>query len=74
MFSNFNSLVKDSRVWIFQSTQTIEDTKIDGIKKEIMFFLENWKSHNKDFKSSFEIRYKTFIISYKWLNHHLRAK
>ena len=62
MFANFNSLVKDSRVWIFQSTRTIEDTKIDGIKKEIMFFLENWKSHNKDFKSSFEIRYNTFII------------
>ena len=50
MFSNFNSMVKDSRVWIFQSTRTIEDTKIDGIKKEIMFFLKNWKSHNKDFK------------------------
>ena len=62
MYSNFNSLVKDSRVWIFQSTRTIEDNKIDSIKKKIRFFLENWKSHNKDFKSSFEIRYNTFII------------
>ena len=62
MISNFNSLVKDSRVWVFQSTLRIEDNKIDGIKKEIRFFLENWKSHRKDFKSSFEIRYNTFII------------
>ena len=62
MIVNFKSLNKNSRVWIFQSLDFIDDRVVEVIKEKISLFLNEWKSHQKDFKSSFEIRYNTFII------------
>ena len=62
MIVNFKSLEKNSRVWVFQSLDFIDDRLVEEIKEKISSFLSKWKSHNKDFKSSFEIRYNTFII------------
>ena len=62
MIVNFKSLEKNSRVWVFQSIDFIDDRLIEEIKEKISSFLSKWKSHQKDFKSSFEIRYNTFII------------
>ena len=62
MIVNFKSLNKNSRVWIFQSLDFIDDRVVEVIKEKISSFLNEWKSHQKDFKSSFEIRYNTFII------------
>ena len=62
MFVNFKSLSNDSRVWIFQSIQMIDNTTIEKIKSKLKLFLDNWKSHQMNFKSSFEIRNNTFII------------
>ena len=62
MFVDFKSLSKDSRVWIFQSIRVIDNTTIEKIKTKLKLFLDNWKSHQMNFKSSFEIRNNTFII------------
>ena len=62
MFVDFKSLSNDSRVWIFQSIQMIDNTTIEKIKSKLKLFLNNWKSHQMNFKSSFEIRNNTFII------------
>ena len=62
MIVNFKSLNKNSRVWIFQSLDFIDDRLVEVIKEKISLFLNGWKSHEKDFKSSFEIRHNTFII------------
>ena len=62
MIVSFKSLNKNSRVWIFQSLDFIDDRLVEVIKEKISLFLNEWKSHQKDFKSSFEIRYNTFII------------
>ena len=62
MIVNFKSLNKNSRVWIFQSLDFIDDRVVEVIKEKISLFLNGWKSHQRDFKSSFEIRYNTFII------------
>ena len=62
MIVNFKSLEKNSRVWVFQSLDFIDDLLVEEIKEKISIFLNQWKSHQTDFKSSFEIRYNTFII------------
>ena len=62
MIVNFKSLNKNSRVWVFQSLFHIDDVLVEEIKEKLRIFLNEWKSHQKDFKSSFEIRYNTFII------------
>ena len=43
MFVDFKSLSKDSRVWIFQSIQMIDNTTIEKIKSKLKLFLDNWK-------------------------------
>lgn len=62
MFVDFSSLDLSSRVWIFQSETEINKNLEDLIKKELTEFLEKWVSHGIDIISSFEIKYKTFIV------------
>ena len=62
MLVDFKSLNKNSRVWVFQSVTLIDDYIVEIIKDKLTLFLCEWKSHQRDFKSSFEIRYNTFII------------
>ncbi len=62
MIVDFKTLKKKSRVWVFQSTTLIDNHLVEIIKKKITLFLSEWKSHQNDVKSSFEIRYNTFII------------
>ena len=50
MIVNFKSLNKNSRVWIFQSLDFIDDRVVEVIKEKIILFLNEWKSHQKDFK------------------------
>ena len=40
----------------------IDNTTIEKIKSKLKLFLDTWKSHQMNFKSSFEIRNNTFII------------
>ena len=53
MIVNFKSLEKNSRVWVFQSLDFIDDRLVEKIKEKISSFLSEWKSHQKEFKSSF---------------------
>ena len=62
MIVDFNSLNKNSRVWVFQSINPLEQHTIEIVKEKLNLFLNEWKSHQNDFRSSFEIRYNTFII------------
>ena len=62
MIVDFQSLKKNSKVWVFQSLDYIDDHVVEEIKEKISLFLNEWKSHQRDFESSFEIRYNTFII------------
>ena len=40
----------------------IDNTTIEKIKSKLKLFLDNWKSHQMNFKSSFQIRNNIFII------------
>mgnify|MGYP001360061744 FL=1 len=62
MVVDFKSLKKNSRVWVFQSVDYLDNLVVEEIKKKLSLFLNEWKSHQRDFKSSFEIRYNAFII------------
>tara|TARA_B100001109_G_scaffold186403_1_gene153094 strand:- start:636 stop:1118 length:483 start_codon:yes stop_codon:yes gene_type:complete len=62
MIVDFKSLNKNSRIWIFQSVTLIDDCIVEIIKKNLTLFLSEWKSHQNNVKSSFEIRSNTFII------------
>ena len=62
MLVEFTKLDKKSRIWVFQSKDQLDESTYNLIKKKISVFLENWKSHQKNFESSFIIKYKTFVV------------
>tara|TARA_B100001769_G_scaffold234703_1_gene198713 strand:- start:1525 stop:2013 length:489 start_codon:yes stop_codon:yes gene_type:complete len=62
MLVEFTKLDKKSRIWVFQSKDQLDESTYNLIKKKISVFLENWKSHQKSFESSFIIKYKTFVV------------
>ena len=62
MLVEFTKLDKKSRIWVFQSKDKLDESTYNLIKKKISVFLENWKSHQKSFESSFIIKYKTFVV------------
>tara|TARA_X000001036_G_scaffold205711_1_gene193297 strand:+ start:1774 stop:2262 length:489 start_codon:yes stop_codon:yes gene_type:complete len=62
MLVEFTKLDKKSRIWVFQSKNQLDESTYNLIKKKISVFLENWKSHQKSFESSFIIKYKTFVV------------
>lgn len=62
MLVSFNEICDSSRIWIFQSDLKIENNKIELIKNELEKFLVQWSSHDKELKSSYEIKYNLFII------------
>ena len=62
MIVDFNLLDDSSRVWIFQSDEIISDDKIDLINFNLKSFLQNWSSHGRELKCSYEIKFNLFII------------
>ena len=62
MLVDFKSLNKNSRVWVFQSVTLIDNYIVENIKEKLKLFLSEWKSHQNNVTSSFEIISNTFII------------
>ena len=61
MIVDFKALDKNSRVWIFQSINMMEQGVIEKIKEKTTLFLNEWKSHQKEFNSSFEIIFLMYV-------------
>ena len=62
MLVNFDSLPETARIWIYQCNRSFSDSELEEISEKLTAFLEGWSAHGADLKSSFEIKYKRFII------------
>lgn len=62
MYVPFESLPDNSRVWIYQANRSFTDEEQQAIESKLRNFIEQWTAHGSSLKSSFEIRYKRFII------------
>ena len=62
MIVEFNTLPETSKVWIYQASRSFSETELGEIKTKLIDFLGRWSTHGKDLESSFEIKYKRFII------------
>ena len=62
MLVPFKSLPKDSRIWIFPSSEEIDIQKKVKIKERLIKFVSDWTSHNKNLQASFELPYNRFIV------------
>ena len=62
MLVPFKSLPKDSRIWIFPSSEEIDIQKKAKIRERLMKFISDWTSHNNNLQASFELPYNRFIV------------
>jgi len=62
MLVDFNELSGSSKIWIYQSNRSFTESEIDQISKDVETFLEAWAAHGKSLKTSYQIKYKRFII------------
>ena len=62
MLVDFNTLPETSRIWIYQSNRSLMDSELEEIRSKLDAFIEDWTAHGSDLQSSYEIKYKRFII------------
>ncbi len=62
MLVDFNTLPETSRVWIYQANRSFTETEIQEISSKLDVFIENWTAHGSDLNSSYEFKYKRFIV------------
>ena len=62
MYISFEKLPENSKLWIFQSSEKLDDAQINYILKSIKQFIDEWLSHNDKVYASSKIDYKQFLI------------
>ncbi len=62
MLVNFESLKDTSSVWIYQSNKEFSENEVRKISVKIKSFISTWKSHGKNLKASYTIKYNRFIV------------
>ncbi len=62
MIVEFSTLPETSKVWIYQANRSFTEDELSEINTKLIGFLGRWSTHGKDLESSFEIKYKRFII------------
>lgn len=62
MYTAYNNLPNNSRVWIYQSDREFRPDEIAFITQKATEFINNWTRHGDDLKGSFTIKYNQFLV------------
>ncbi len=62
MLVDFNTLPKESRVWIYQANRSFTEEELEEIQLKLNRFIENWTAHGSDLQSGYLVKYKRFIV------------
>ena len=62
MYTTYNNLPDNSRVWIYQAERELTQNEITFISEKAIDFINQWTRHGDDLKGSFEIKYNQFLI------------
>ena len=62
MFTEYNNLPDNSRVWIYQADREFTVEEIEYICAKAILFVDNWTRHGDDLKGSFTIKYNQFLV------------
>jgi len=62
MFTPYNNLPDNSRVWIYQSDREFTEEEVKFISESATKFIEQWTRHGDNLKGSFVIKYNQFLI------------
>jgi hypothetical protein len=62
MLKNFNELPETSRVWIYQSSEQLNEKQIAYIEHEAARFCDQWAAHGVPLQSAFKVLHEKFLI------------
>jgi len=62
MFVPFETLPKESKIWIYQSNRKFSEQEINEINENLIIFIDNWTAHAHQLIASFCIKYNRFIV------------
>ena len=62
MFTEYNNLPDNSRVWIYQSDRMFTVSEVQVISEKTIDFIEQWTRHGDNLKGSFTIKYNQFLV------------
>jgi hypothetical protein len=62
MFTEYNNLPNNSRVWIYQADREFTEKEIELISEKAEDFINQWTRHGDDLKGSFTIKYNQFLV------------
>jgi len=62
MFVPYSEIANSSRVWVYQSDRILSDKEVIFIQQKLLAFCKDWKAHQANLKSSYEVLHNRFII------------
>jgi hypothetical protein len=62
MYTSFDSLPNDSRIWIYQANRPLTAAEKQQAEATLKDFCESWTAHQQVLKTSFTIEHDQFII------------
>ncbi|MDD2986210.1 ABC transporter ATPase [Flavobacterium sp.] len=62
MYTPFETMPDESKIWIYQSNRKLSDTEIVEIEEDLKVFIEDWSAHGTSLEASFLTKYNRFII------------
>ncbi|WP_439131889.1 ABC transporter ATPase [Polaribacter sp.] len=62
MFTEYNNLPDNSRVWIYQADREFTEKEVQFISEKAIEFINSWTRHGDNLKGSFTIKYNQFLV------------
>jgi len=62
MFVEFDEMTENSRVWVYQNDQKLDNNLTKVVESHGRDFCENWEAHGKPLKSSVKVLHNQFIV------------
>lgn len=62
MYTNFNALPQNSRIWIYQADREFTREEVDLLRENAIAFIEEWTRHGAALKGSFALKYNRFLV------------
>jgi predicted HTH transcriptional regulator len=62
MYTPFEQLSNQSKIWIYASQIPFSETQKEIISNELKIFIDQWQAHGEELKASYEIKHNHFII------------
>lgn len=62
MNEEYKNYPENSKVWVYQSSQHLDEDDVNFLKVRIDEFISNWESHGSLLKADFDIFYNLFVV------------